>query len=169
MTVLCSFSAAGASLPPMIMFPFKRIPAHLTQSVPADWCIGRSNSGWMVSSTVFEYMANIFFPWCVKQKVQFPVIYFLDGHKSHLSLELSDFCLAHDIILISLFPNATHINQLCDVANFRAVKYKWGEAVQLYKQETQVSLTKATFAPLFKKTFDQLSVNTVKNGFRKCG
>lgn len=68
-TVLCSFSAAGASLPPMIMFPYKRIPAHLTQSVLADWAIGRSESGWMVSSTFFEYMANVFYPWCVREKV----------------------------------------------------------------------------------------------------
>lgn len=86
-----------------------------------------------------------------------------------MSLELSDFCTQHDIILVALFPNVTHIIQPCDVAIFRAVKYKWREAVQLYKQETQVSLTKATFAPLFKKAFDQLSVDTVKNGFRKCG
>ncbi|XP_031778828.1 uncharacterized protein LOC100680064 [Nasonia vitripennis] len=168
-TVLCSFSAAGASVPPMVMFPYKRIPAHLTKSVPADWSIGRSESGWMVSSTFYEYMANVFYPWCVQQKVQFLVIYFLDGHKSHLSLELSDFCIKHEIILVSLFPNATHIIQPCDVAVFRAVKYKWREAVQLYKQETQSSITKATFAPLFKKAFDQLSIDTIKSGFKKCG
>ena len=151
------------------MFPYKRIPAHLTKSVPDGWAIGRSDSGWMVSSTFYEYMANVFYPWCLKQKVQFPVIFFLDGYKSHLSLELSDFCNKHQIILVALFPNATHIIQPCDVAIFRALKYKWKEAVQLHKQETQTALTKATFAPLFKKAFDQLSVDSIKNGFIKCG
>ncbi|XP_017885313.1 uncharacterized protein LOC108628111 [Ceratina calcarata] len=168
-TVLCSFSAAGASLPPMIMFPYKRIPAYLTKSVPADWSIGRSESGWTVSSTFYQYIANVFYPWCVKQNVQFPVIYFLNGHKSHLSLELSDFCTEHNIILVSLFPHATHIIQPCDVAIFRPMKYKWRDVVELYQQETQALLTKATFAPLFKKAFDRLSVDTIKNGFRKCG
>ncbi|GBP45797.1 hypothetical protein EVAR_76105_1 [Eumeta japonica] len=38
-TVLCTFSAAGDALPPMIMFPYKIIPAHLLESVPDDWPI----------------------------------------------------------------------------------------------------------------------------------
>lgn len=169
-TVLCTFSASGASLPPMIMLPYKRILAHLTQSIPPDWAVGRSDSGWMVSSTFYEYMANVFYPWCIKNNIQFPVIYFLDGHQSHLSLELSDFCKQKSIILVSLFPNSTHITQPCDVASiFRALKLKWRKEVQMYKQETQTSLTKANFAPLLKKAFDQLSAETIRNGFKKCG
>lgn len=61
-TVLCTFSAAGDALPPTILFPYKRIPAHLSKSVPDDWPIGGSNSGWMVSSTFYEYIANVFYP-----------------------------------------------------------------------------------------------------------
>uniref|UniRef100_A0ABD2XFZ9 DDE-1 domain-containing protein n=1 Tax=Trichogramma kaykai TaxID=54128 RepID=A0ABD2XFZ9_9HYME len=168
-TVLCSFSAAGATLPPMIMFSYQRIPAHLTQAIPPDWAIGRSDSGWMVSSTFYEYIANVFYPWCVKNEVPFPVVYFLDGHKSHLSLELSGFCREKSIILISLFPNSTHIIQPCDVAIFRAVKIKWREQIQSYKQQTHVPLTRANFAPLLKNALDTLSVETIKNGFKKCG
>ncbi|KAL7286212.1 hypothetical protein TKK_0019508 [Trichogramma kaykai] len=168
-TVLCSFSAAGATLPPMIMFSYQRIPAHLTQAIPPDWAIGRSDSGWMVSSTFYEYIANVFYPWCVKNEVPFPVVYFLDGHKSHLSLELSDFCREKLIILISLFPNSTHIIQPCDVAIFRAVKIKWREQIQSYKEQTHVPLTRANFAPLLKNALDTLSVETIKNGFKKCG
>ena len=116
-TVSCSFSAAGASIPPMVMLPYKRIPSHLSQSIPHDWSVGRSESGWMVSSCFFEYITNVFYPWCVKNKIQF-----LDGHKSHLSLELSDFCRENNIILVALFPNATHIIQPCEVSIFTAYK-----------------------------------------------
>ena len=169
LTVLCTFSAAGDALPPMIKFPYKRIPALISDSVPYNWPIGRSDTGWMVSSTFYKYIANNFYPWCVNNGVEFPVIYFLNGHKSHLTIELSDFCIRHNIILYSLYPNSTHITQPCDVAIFRSLKCKWRQVVHDYKQSTKKSVTKATFAPLFKKAFDKISDTSIKNGFRVCG
>ncbi|KAK9680733.1 Tc5 transposase DNA-binding domain [Popillia japonica] len=49
-TVLCTFSAIGESVPPMIVFPYKRIPRDIAASVPEDWGIGRSDSGWKTYS-----------------------------------------------------------------------------------------------------------------------
>lgn len=169
LTVLCTFSAAGDALPPMIMFPYKRIPAQLTNSVPRNWPIGRSNAGWMVSDGFYEYIAHIFYPWCVKNGVRFPVIYFLNGYRSHLTLQLSDFCARRNIILCSFCPNSVHITQPCDVSIFKALKSKWKRVVQEYKKTTQQSVTKATFAPLFKNVFEQLSRSSIQNGFSQCG
>jgi len=59
-TVLCNYSVAGVAVPPMIVFPYKRIPKELSLSVPAEWAIGRSDSGWMTSATFFEYIANVY-------------------------------------------------------------------------------------------------------------
>lgn len=50
LTVLCTFSAAGDALPLMIMFPYKGIPVHLTDSVLKNWPIGRSDIGWMCNA-----------------------------------------------------------------------------------------------------------------------
>lgn len=58
-TVLCTYSTNGSILSPMIIYPFKRIPNYIYQSVPGHWGIGRSESGWIVSATFFEYIANI--------------------------------------------------------------------------------------------------------------
>ncbi|XP_015121777.1 uncharacterized protein LOC107044421 [Diachasma alloeum] len=96
-------------------------------------------------------------------------MYFLDGHKSHMSLELSDFCVKHKIILYCLYPNSTHIIQPSDVAIFKPLKTKWRKVVQDYKQKTQKSISRMTFAPLFKEAFDQIDENWIKNGFRACG
>ena len=126
----------------MIMFPYKRMPSHLAQSIPPDWLIGRSVSGWMVSIIFYEYMVNIFHPWCVKNKVQFPVIYFLDGHKSHLSLELSDFCKQNSTILVSLFPNATHIIRPFDISIFRGLKIKWKQVVKILNRKHKLYKSK---------------------------
>ena len=45
LTVLCGFSASGAKIPPMIMYPYKRLPPHIGDLVPSEWGIGKSDSG----------------------------------------------------------------------------------------------------------------------------
>ncbi|XP_022180196.1 uncharacterized protein LOC111040570 [Myzus persicae] len=43
-TVLCTFSADGYKFPPMIMFPYKRIPKLIASTLPENYVIGRSDS-----------------------------------------------------------------------------------------------------------------------------
>ncbi|KAL1454530.1 hypothetical protein WDU94_010766 [Cyamophila willieti] len=61
--------------------------------------------------------------------IEKPIIIFIDGHKSHLSLKTSDLCKQLGIVLISLYPNATRILQPADVAAFKPVKGNWKKAV----------------------------------------
>jgi hypothetical protein len=46
-TVMFSFSANGKKCCPMIVYPYKRIPEKIAQSVPTEWGIARSDRGWM--------------------------------------------------------------------------------------------------------------------------
>ncbi|XP_063242365.1 uncharacterized protein LOC134542216 [Bacillus rossius redtenbacheri] len=168
-TVLCSFSANGSIIPPMIIYPYKRLPKNIAHTIPEEWGFGRSDSGWMVSSTFYEYIANIFWPWLSRNGVVFPVILFLDGHKSHLSLEVSELCAEKKIILYCLPPNATHILQPCDVTVFRALKVMWRKVYHSHKQSCG-NITKANFAHIFKEAFDAaIKPDVIISGFRACG
>lgn len=69
----------------------------------------------------YEYIANVFYTYCVKNYVPFRNIYFSDGHRSHFSLELSDFCKDRLIILVALYTNLTHIIQPYD-SIFKSIK-----------------------------------------------
>lgn len=170
MTVLCNFSAAGIIVPPMIIVPYRRVPRDVAFSIPDAYFLGRSESGWMVSETFYEYITNCFYPWLLENNIKFPVLLFLDGHKSHINVELFDFCIEKSILLYCLPPNATHIIQPCDVTIFKPLKTAWKQVVQNHKQTTNKYITKSTFAPLFQKAFDQaINENTIKNGFRCCG
>ncbi|KAJ8928866.1 hypothetical protein NQ314_018507 [Rhamnusium bicolor] len=71
-TVLCTYSASSIAAPPMVIFPYKRIPKELTLSVPGDWVTGRSDSGWMTGATFFEYVTNVFYNWLVKKRNHIP-------------------------------------------------------------------------------------------------
>lgn len=85
LTVLFTISAK-LMLPPMILFWYERIPANITRSLPPEWIAGTTERGWMTADCFFKYITTIFYPWLVKNGVEFPVVLYMDGHASHLTL-----------------------------------------------------------------------------------
>lgn len=80
------------------------------------------------------------------------LVLFLDGHSSHLSLELSEFCKENRIIIVALFPNATHILQPQDVSVFGPMKQKWKKICRQWRighDGQEVGKPKRTFAIIF--------------------
>lgn len=170
LTVLVTGNAAGVFAPPMIVYPYERLPAVIANSVPKDWCIGRSDSGWMCARTFYEYITNVFNPWIEKNNIPKPVILFLDGHRSHMTLHLSDFCKDNGIEVISLYPNSTHLLQPMDVAVFRPLKVSWQNQVKSWKMENpKQTMKREHFAPNFEVALRNIATDTIKNGFRKSG
>ncbi|KAJ8892150.1 hypothetical protein PR048_004730 [Dryococelus australis] len=83
----------------------------------------------MTGELFYEFMTNIFHPKLVEKNISLPVVLFIDGHLSHLTLHTSKFCDEHGIILVALLPNATYILQPMDVGVFRLLKNGWKKAV----------------------------------------
>lgn len=54
-TNLCNFSADGRIAPAMTVYPYQRIPRHISESVADDWVIGRSDSGILKNPTYIIY------------------------------------------------------------------------------------------------------------------
>lgn len=126
----------------------------------------------MTGETFYEFITNIFYPWLIEKQIEFPVILFIDGHASHLTLHTSRFCEQNGIILVALYPNATHLIQPMDVAVFRTLKGGWRENTRKVRLERSQNpyVKKCDFANLFKFTMDErLNPDILKNGFRKCG
>lgn len=125
----------------------------------------------MTAESFYEYVTNVFYPWLKTTNIVFPVVLFVDGHSSHLTLPLSNFCRQHEIELIALYPNATHILQPLDVAVFHPLKSAWKKTVNNWRLENNGQrLKKEMFAPLLKKAIDSIDVASMaKNGFQTCG
>ncbi|KAJ8958358.1 hypothetical protein NQ314_006419 [Rhamnusium bicolor] len=165
-----TFSASGEICAPMIVYPYKRIPEKIIQSVPPQWGIARSDNDWMTAETFYEYIANVLHPYLVKQKTIFPIILFVDGHKSHRTYNLSVLCNTLQIELIALYPNATRILQPADVAVFSPVKAAWRKIVrQFYLDNPGETINKGNIAPLLQKIVVSIKSDTLINGFRICG
>ncbi|XP_014217058.1 tigger transposable element-derived protein 6-like, partial [Copidosoma floridanum] len=125
-TVLFTYSALGTRTPPMIMFKYiENLPLKNVGNTPKGWGIGTSDSGWMTTETFFEYVTNVFHPWLLKQQIEFPVILYLDGHSSHVTIPLVSFCREHQIELIALLPNCTHTMQPLDISYFHPFIDMW--------------------------------------------
>lgn len=92
LTVLFKFSAQGVVTPPVIIYPYKRLPASSGASVPDEWGIGTSLNGWMKADLFYKYVANVFYSYLVKKNITFPVILFVDGHSTHTNYQLSELC-----------------------------------------------------------------------------
>lgn len=170
LTVMFTFEASGKVTPPMIIYPYKRLPADVAKSVPDGWGIGCSDSGWMKNDVFYEYIGNVFYKYLVKENTQFPIILFVDGHKTHLTYQTSQMCCDLGIILIALYPNSTRILQPADVSAFRPLKNNWNKAVLEFRRDNpNAVVTKENFAFVLKKAVSSLTPEAIKNGFRATG
>lgn len=169
-TVLGTFSASGKVLPTLIIYPYERIPAEIARNIPEGWASGKSPKGWMTSRVFYGYIANSLLPVLRESNVKCPVLFLIDGHKSHISYEVSQLCNNNKIILYSLHPNSTHIIQPADVSVFRPLKNSWKKIVHKWKSETgNRVVTRAQFAPLLRIAMKAATPEIICNGFRKCG
>lgn len=172
LTTLIMCNAAGDLPPPMVVYTFKRLPQKIVNSVPKKWGVGRTENGWMTGETFFEYITNIFYPWLIDNKIELPIILYVDGHSSHLTMALSQFCAESKIILVALFPNSTHILQPLDVAFFRPLKVQWKKKVHKWRMENcGRKLTREDFAKILEGAIQSLEnrEQILINGFRTCG
>ncbi|CAH1985428.1 unnamed protein product [Acanthoscelides obtectus] len=170
LTAMFTFSASGITTPPMIIYPNKRLKSAVANVIPDEWAIGLSENGWMKSEIFIDYIQNHLYPHLKQINTRFPIILFVDGHKSHLSLELSEVCTKLEIVLVALYPNCTRIMQPADVANFRPLKSLWKKSVLQWRHENPYcQFGKEHFAPVLETAINGLNKESTINGFRACG
>lgn len=170
-TALLGGNAAGMDTPPMLVYAYKRMPSNILLHLPAKWSVGISENGWQTQKTFYDYMTDVFHKWLLETKIKLPVILFIDGHKSHISLTLSEFCSDHQIELIALYPNATHVIQPMDVVVFKplggsfAVKAKdWRISHEFAK------IDKKDIAPILAESIKSIDYSgLLRKGFERCG
>jgi hypothetical protein len=156
----------------MAVFAHKRLPpAQILDAMLKNWCFGKSDTGWMTCRVFYEFIANWFHPYLKSNNVEFPVIVFLDGHVTHLSLPLSEFCKKNQIIVVCLCPNCTHFLQVLDVAFFQPMKQQWTRMLDTFRMTNKgCGIKKEDIPKTLQTIFDGFNfVAGIKNGFQSCG
>ena len=170
LTFLGTFNADRDIVAPMVIYPYKRVPGDIERMLPANFCHGRSDSGWMKSETFYEFISKGFIPWIEANNITLSVILFVDGHRTHMTMQVSTLCENAGIILYLLPPNTTHILQPADVGAFKPLKHYWQLAVgDFQRSNVNAVVTRKEVAPILGEVLKKISRSTVRNAFRACG
>ena len=104
-----------------------------------------SGKGWM-EKDVFLCFLNDLNTYLDEQHISKPIVLFMDGHASHLTLQAAEFCAEHQILLYCLPAHLSHILQPLDVGVFSSMKEAWGKEVRKWqKKHPGVTLQKINF------------------------
>lgn len=167
-TMLCGASAAGLPLPPMIIYPKAFPGGQYRCEGPDDAVYAKSESGWVDSELFLAWMKKVFIAYSDSER---PVILFVDGHKSHLTLDTIDLAHNNGITLFCLPPHTTHALQPLDVAVFKSLKDHFAKTVRsLTFTRMNFIISKREFAKIVKAPFEKaFSITNIKAGFAKSG
>jgi hypothetical protein len=166
-TVVTCVSASGFSVPPMLIYPRKRLTERLKNGAFPGTLFACSDNGWINQVLYLEWFR--FFVASIPPTR--PVLLIEDGHSSHISLEVIKLAKENHIHLLCLPSHTTHLLQPLDVGVFRSLKSNFSK---MCKQFLAVNpgqvITTDLIASLLAKAWP-LSVTPVNvmSGFKKCG
>jgi len=161
-TAIECISATGEKIPPMIIFKGTNLlSTWLPQPRPAGWMFSCNESGWTSNYHGMGWIEH--FEARTRNNLQSLDEYRLiicDGHDSHISAGMVNFCIQHRIHLILLPPHSSHLMQPLDVAVFGPLKralslqisrllrsgitrIQKGEWVERYVEARERAITKA--------------------------
>ncbi|XP_023312376.1 uncharacterized protein LOC111692555 [Anoplophora glabripennis] len=154
-TVEICVSAAGSYMPPMLIFPRKRMKAQLLNNSARGTTSHCNASGWMTT--------DVFVSW-FKSFIQFsraskdnPVLLLLDGHATHTkNIELIDVARENGVVIICFPPHCTHRLQPLDVSFMKPLSVYYDQAAIAWLRSNPACIQAAI-------------MSTAINGFRKCG
>lgn len=119
-TILCAVSAAGSYVPPMIIYPRKRMSPQLEKDGPIGCIYSCSDNGWSNDLLFFKWLNH--FQSQVKGTAADPILLILDNHASHISLPIYDFCRDNHIVLLTIPPHTSNHLQPLDLTFFGPLK-----------------------------------------------
>lgn len=167
-TLLCCGSAAGLPLPPMIIYAKSFPGGQYRFQGPDDALYAKSDSGWIDTELFMTWFNKIFLKYAVSQR---PLLLVVDGHKSHITLDIIDKCRENEIVLFCLPPHTTHALQPLDVAVFKSLKDHYSKAVRVLSfAKKNFVVTRREFSKVLKSPFERaFSIPNIKSGFAKSG
>ncbi|CAH1975097.1 unnamed protein product [Acanthoscelides obtectus] len=113
-TALFCCSAAGAYIPPTLVFPRKKKNPRYMEGTPPGSSQLVTDSGWISSEAFLEWMK--FFVSNVRPNEDHECLLILDNHAFHRSIDVLDYASQNNVIILSVPPHTTHKLQPLDVS-----------------------------------------------------
>ena len=174
-------TAAGELLPTMTVFksPSGNFYDTWATGAPQGSVFSANKAGWFNMRECEVWLEKVLLVWLEgripKEEVK---VLIMDNLSSHLSLKIIELCREHNIRLVFLPANSTHLTQPLDVAVFAAIKKQWREELDEFKEwcvrnnVRNVTIPKDKFGGLLKAMLEKNVINNANNikaGFAACG
>lgn len=124
-TILFCMSATGVYTPPFFVFPRKRMNERLMFNAPPDSIGVAQPNGWMNCDFFLQWLHH--FVKFSHPSRESPVLIILDGHCSHKTLEVINFCRDKNVHLLCLPPHTSHKLQPLDRTFMKPFKTHYHE------------------------------------------
>lgn len=169
LTVAECISADGEVLPPFLILKGVTLLERYLPDLPAQWLVGTSETAFINDELAIEYFQH--FNRYSKQRQQGSHrLLLLDGHGSHLTKQVIDFCNWNNIIIYTLPPHSTHFLQPLDVGVFQAYKHFHKEAIDAATRAGSYDFSRVDFlAALPDIRMKVFKPNTIRSAWAKCG
>ncbi|XP_035780324.1 uncharacterized protein LOC118460258 [Anopheles albimanus] len=148
MTMLYTFTAAGAHLSPLLVYPFQRdIPADIVQAAPKNCAIVAHEQGLVTPKTFTAYLDKVVDKYVAANGIEKPILLFVDESKIELTLHLHNSCKRLGIVLLGISAS-----QVCKPTFnvFNDICAGWVQEVPRFQTETGRSFTLADCAGLMQ-------------------
>ncbi len=115
-----------------MVYPRKRlVPQHLREGAYPNTLFGSSESGWITTELFIEWF-NFFLN---NIPPTHPVLLYLDGHSTHVSIDLIELARSNDFHLLCLPAHTSHLLQPLDVGVFKSFKCNFNKACSKFMSE----------------------------------
>eukprot|EP00752_Nemacystus_decipiens_P009450 g8449.t1 len=134
-TIVTTINATGAVLAPTIIFKGQRLNADWVadKNGPPGATYTCTESSFMCGDVFIKYIKDFHKQLCLRNLLDGkPHVLVLDGHASHVSLDVVDLARSLDIHLVQLPSHMSHITQPLDVAGFGCFKKELTKAIQAF-------------------------------------
>lgn len=168
-TVLGGGSASGVALPPYFVFPGKRMRAELLEGGSPGASATVSETGWSNSTIFREYLETHFLKFVPGREDQ-KVLLLVDGHRSHVSVDLVRWAKEKGIIIFILPAHTSHILQPMDVACYGPLEKIYNNLCHKLMRESSAPITRYNVCSIACKAYlKALSPENIQSGFRRAG
>ncbi|CAK1588229.1 unnamed protein product [Parnassius mnemosyne] len=167
--VLFCMSANGHYIPPFFVFPRQIMNERLMVNAPAESIGVAQPKGWMNSDFFLQYL-RIFVKHTQPTKEN-PVLLLMDGHCSHKTLAVINFCRENHIHLMSSPPHTTHKLQPLDRTFMKPFKDAYSQRCDLWiRTNAGCRITDYDIAGLVKEAFIKVArLDIAVSGFKCTG
>lgn len=169
-TFVCCVSATGHYVPPMIIYPRKRLKPELTEGAPAGSVFKCQEKGWINTELFAAWLEH--FISIVHPSLDEKVLLILDGHVSHTQ-NIAALSRAREvgILMLSLPPHCTHRLQPLDLTLFKPLSTFYNQAVDSWMRANPgIPVGEQRITRFFGEAYNKAaSVATAVNGFKAAG